>query len=383
MPPLEGIRVIDLTRVLAGPFCTMMLGDMGADVIKIEEPAHGDESRGWAPIVGEWSSYFLGVNRNKKSVALDLKHPEHAAALRSLISQADVLVENFKPGSLRQLGFDYESMAAINPRLVYCSISGYGHTGPKAELTGYDVVIQGDAGLMAVTGAADGPPTRVGIAITDYLAGLYACQGILLAIIDRQRTDLGQHVDIALFDSLLSAMTLPVGILLATGSEPRRMGNEHPSIAPYETLQARDALVVIAVGNPRLWQQLCAALDAPELAADPRFATNADRLRHRPELKGELESRLGRWPVEELLEKLTLHDVPCGRVRTVAEALADPQVAAREMVLEIGQSDRGPRKALGNLGRLPRPPTSVRLPPPRLGEHTSEILKALCSTTPE
>lgn len=383
MPPLEGIRVIDLTRVLAGPFCTMLLGDMGADVIKIEEPAHGDESRGWAPIVGEWSSYFLGVNRNKKSVALDLKHPEHAAALRSLIIQADVLVENFKPGSLRQLGFDYESMAAINPRLVYCSISGYGHTGPKAELTGYDVVIQGDSGLMAVTGQADGPPTRVGIAITDYLAGLYACQGILLAIIDRQRTGLGQHVDIALFDSLMSAMTLPVGILLATGSEPRRMGNEHPSIAPYETLQARDALVVIAVGNPRLWQQLCAALDAPELAADPRFATNADRLRHRPELKGELESRLGRWPVDELLARLESHDVPCGRVRTVAEALADPQVAARDMVLEIGQSEHGPLKALGNPVKLSRSPASVRLAPPRLGEHTNEILKALCLTTPE
>jgi crotonobetainyl-CoA:carnitine CoA-transferase CaiB-like acyl-CoA transferase len=383
MPPLEGIRVIDLTRVLAGPFCTMMLGDMGADVIKIEEPAHGDESRGWAPIVGEWSSYFLGVNRNKKSVALDLKHPEHAAALRSLVMQADVLVENFKPGSLRQLGFDYESMAAINPRLVYCSISGYGHTGPKAELSGYDVVIQGDSGLMAVTGQADGPPTRVGIAITDYLAGLYACQGILLAIIDRQRTDLGQHVDIALFDSLMSAMTLPVGILLATGSEPRRMGNEHPSIAPYETLQARDALVVIAVGNPRLWQQLCAALDAPELTADPRFATNADRLRHRPELKGELESRLGRWPVDELLARLEAHDVPSGRVRTVAEALADPQVAARDMVLEIGQSDRGPLKALGNPVKLSRSPASLRLAPPRLGEHTNEILKALCSTTPE
>ncbi len=383
MPPLEGIRVIDLTRVLAGPFCTMMLGDMGADVIKIEEPAHGDESRGWAPIVGEWSSYFLGVNRNKKSVALDLKHPEHAAALRSLIIQADVLVENFRPGSLAQLGFDYPSMAAINPRLVYCSISGYGHTGPKAALTGYDVVIQGDAGLMAVTGQADGPPTRVGIAITDYLAGLYASQGILLAIIDRQRTGLGQHVDIALFDSLMSAMTLPVGILLATGAEPQRMGNEHPSIAPYETLQARDALVVIAVGNPRLWQQLCAALDAPELATDPRFATNADRLRHRPALKSELESRLGRWPVEEVLQRLESHDVPCGRVRTVADALADPQVAARDMVLDIGQSDSGPLRALGNPIKLSRSPATVRLAPPRLGEHTNEVLKALCSTTRE
>ena len=214
---------------------------------------------------------------------------------------------------------------------------------------------------MDVTGQADGPPTRVGIAITDYLAGLYASQGILLALIDRQRTGLGQHVDIALFDSLMSAMTLPVGILLATGAEPQRMGNEHPSIAPYETLQARDGLVIVAVGNPRLWQQLCAVLDAPELATDPRFATNADRLRHRPALKSELESRLGRWPVEEVLQRLESHDVPCGRVRSVADALADPQVAARDMVLDIGQSDSGPLRALGNPIKLSRSPATVRL----------------------
>ena len=383
MPPLDGIRVIDLTRVLAGPFCTMMLGDMGAEVIKIEEPTHGDESRGWAPIVGEWSSYFLGVNRNKKSVALDLKCSEHAEALRSLIRNADVLVENFKPGSLAQLGFGYEETAALNPRLIYCSISGYGHTGPKAGLSGYDVVIQGESGLMSVTGQSDGPPTRVGIAITDYLAGLYACQGVLLAILDRQRTGLGQHVDIALYDSLMSTLTLPVGILLATGSSPHRMGNEHPSIAPYETLQARDALIVVAVGNPRLWQQLCAALEAPQLGDDPRFATNADRLAHRVELKRELEAILPRWPVDDLLARLEAHDVPCGRVRTIADALADSQMSAREMVVAIDHPEAGSLKSLGNPVKLSRSPASMRLPPPRLGEHTEEMLKALCSTTRE
>jgi formyl-CoA transferase/CoA:oxalate CoA-transferase len=383
MPPLDGIRVIDLTRVLAGPFCTMMLGDMGAEVIKIEEPTHGDESRGWAPIVGEWSSYFLGVNRNKKSVALDLKCSEHAEALRSLIRNADVLVENFKPGSLAQLGFGYEETAALNPRLIYCSISGYGHTGPKAGLSGYDVVIQGESGLMSVTGQSDGPPTRVGIAITDYLAGLYACQGVLLAILDRQRTGLGQHVDIALYDSLMSTLTLPVGILLATGSSPHRMGNEHPSIAPYETLQARDALIVVAVGNPRLWQQLCAALEAPQLGDDPRFATNADRLAHRAELKRELEAILPRWPVDDLLARLEAHDVPCGRVRTIADALADSQMSAREMVVAIDHPEAGSLKSLGNPVKLSRSPASMRLPPPRLGEHTEEMLKALCSTTRE
>lgn len=377
MGPLEGVRVIDLTRVLAGPFCTMMLGDMGADVIKIEEPKSGDESRQWSPVIaGGWSSYFLGVNRNKKSVALDLRRQNDAAALRSLIQTADVLVENFKPGSLHELGFGYEAMAALNPRLVYCSISGYGHSGPKAQLSGYDVVIQGESGLMEITGQADGPPTRVGIAITDYLAGLYACQGILLAILDRQRTNLGQHVDIALFDSLMSAMTLPVGILLATGESPRRMGNEHPSIAPYETLQGRDAHLVVAVGNPRLWEQLCAALDVPALAGDPRFATNADRLTNRAALRSELETVLRQWPIADVIARLEAREVPCGRVRTVEEALNDPQLLARGMVVAIDHPELGTIKTLGNPVKLSRSPASVRLPPPGLGEHTDDVLSA-------
>jgi len=380
---LTGVRVIDLTRVLAVPFCTMMLGDMGADVIKIEEPTHGDESRGWAPILGEWSSYFVGVNRNKRSVALDLKAADDAAALRSLVAQADVLVENFKPGSLAQLGFGYDAMRELNPRLVYCSISGYGHTGPKADLSGYDVVIQGESGLMDVTGQSDGPPTRVGIAITDYLAGLYASQGILLALIDRQRTGAGQHVDIALFDSLISAMTLPFGILSATGTPPRRMGNEHPSIAPYETLQARDGSIIVAVGNPRLWLQFCKAIEAPELADDPRFATNTDRLQHRSELRDALESRLARWSADDVVARLTAYDVPSGRVRTIADVLADPQLQAREMLLDVGADGLAPMQVLGNPVKLSRSPMSVRLPPPRLGEHTEAVLKALCSITPK
>src|SRR5262245_29780166 len=234
MPPLNGVRVVDLTRVVAGPFCTMMLGDMGAEVLKIEEPAHGDDTRAWAPYIGGEGSFFLALNRSKKSVALDLKTTEGAAALRRLIETADVLIENFRPGSLSALGFGYADAAAINPRLIYCSITGYGQTGPYAPLAGYDAVIQGEAGIMAMTGSADGEPTRVGVAITDYLAGLYAAQGILLAMIDRQRSGLGQHVDIALFDSMLSVMRLPMSMLLATGDDPGRVGNDHLNIAPYE-----------------------------------------------------------------------------------------------------------------------------------------------------
>ncbi|MEZ5286004.1 MAG: CoA transferase [Vicinamibacterales bacterium] len=258
-PPLQGLTVVDLTRVLAGPYCTMMLGDMGADVIKIEDPHGGDETRDWQPLIGGDSTYFLSVNRNKRSVALDLKTPEGAAALHRLVSGADILVENFRPGSLARLGFGYEALSAEHPRLVYCSISGYGQTGPRARQPGYDVVVQGECGFMDVTGAPDGEPMRAGVAITDFLAGLYAVQGILLALRDRDRSGRGQYVDIALYDSMLSVMRLPVGILLATGESPVRVGNDHPSIAPYETLHAPEGRVIVACGNGRLWARLCDA----------------------------------------------------------------------------------------------------------------------------
>ena len=375
MSVLQGLRVIDLTRVLAGPFCTMMLGDMGAEVIKIEEPGQGDETRGWAPFIDGWSTYFLGVNRNKKSVVLDLKDPQDADALRRLIAKADVLVENFKPGSLANLGFSYSDVSRLNPRIVYCSISGYGQTGPRAGLSGYDVIIQGESGLMDVTGQPDGPPTRVGIAITDYFAGFYAIQGILLALIERQQTGHGQYVDIALFDSLLSALSLPVGIHFATGQSPQRMGNDHPSIAPYETLRARNGFIIVAAGNPRLWTQLCIAIGAEHLVDDPRFENNTERLRHRTELKRELETRFQQFTLDELIKRLQAHNVPCGQVRSIADALADPQVAAREMVIAIEHPDLGTINNLGNPVKLSASPAEVRLPPPRLGEHTDEVLK--------
>src|SRR5689334_12312527 len=280
MPPLDGIRVVDLTRVVAGPFCTMMLGDMGAEVLKIEEPAHGDDTRGWGPFINGTGAFYFELNRSKKSVALDLKSEAGAGALRRLIESADVLIENFRPGSLAGLGFDYRSASAINPRLVYCSISGYGQTGPHAHLPGYDAVIQGEAGIMDMTGFPDGEPTRVGVAITDYLAGLYATQGILLALMDREKSGQGQHVDIALFDAMLSVMRLPLGVLLATGETPTRVGNDHLSIAPYEPLRAKDGLIIVAVANPRLWIRFCEAIGRNDLRDDPRFGTNGDRVRH-------------------------------------------------------------------------------------------------------
>src|SRR3954468_471929 len=317
MPPLNGVRVVDLTRVVAGPYCTMMLGDMGAEVIKIEDPAHGDDTRAWGPYLHGHSSFYFQLNRSKKSVALDLKSREGAAALGELIASADVLIENFRPGSLSQLGFGYTDVAAANPRLIYCSISGYGQTGPCAQLPGYDAVIQGEAGIMDMTGFPGGEPTRVGVAITDYLAGLYASQGILLALHERERSGRGQHVDIGLFDAMLSVMRLPMSVLLATGATPSRVGNDHLNIAPYQPLRAKDGLIIVAVANPALWVRFCDAIARPEWRDDPRFKSNTDRVANRAALKEAIEERFAGFTVEELTARFQAKNVPCGRVRSI------------------------------------------------------------------
>jgi crotonobetainyl-CoA:carnitine CoA-transferase CaiB-like acyl-CoA transferase len=383
MPPLEGLKVIDLTRVLAGPFCAMLLGDMGADVIKVEEPRLGDDARGWAPNVGSFSAYFLGVNRSKRSLTLDLKHPSCTEALRRLLAGADVFIENFKPGSLDKLGFGYEAMHALNPRLVYCSISGYGRTGPRRHLSGYDPVVQAESGFMDITGTADGPPVRTGVATSDYLAGLYAFGGILLALRARDRTGAGQLVDIALFDSVLSTLSMPAGILQATGKNPTRMGNDHVAIAPYETLRARDGMLMIAAGNPRLWRQLCDAVGAGHLVDDPRFRTNTDRVRNRADLKVELEKAFASFSVDALVERLNEAAVPCGRVRTVSEALQDPQIEPRQMLLGFDESELKGFRVLGNPIKLSATAADPSRRPPRLGEHPREILAELGYSEPE
>ena len=377
MPPLDQLRVLDLTRVLAGPYCTMMLGDMGADVIKVEEPTHGDDTRAWGPHRDGWSTFFLGLNRSKRSLALDLKQENGAEVLRRLIVTADVLIENFRPGSLAKLGFSYDAARALNPRLIYCSITGYGHTGPKKDLPGYDAVIQGESGLMDVTGFPEGPPTRVGVAITDYLAGLYAMNGILLALRERDRTGEGQHVDIALMDAMTSALALPANIYFNTGKAPGREGNQHHSLTPYETISVTDGLVVVAVGNERLWKQFCEAVDAHDLRDDPRYATNADRMTHRPQLVDELTQRLGRFARSELIARLRAHNVPCAQVRSVAEALEEPHLHEREMVVDIPQAELGQVRVLGNPIKLSATPASLHRPPPSLGEHNEEILAEL------
>ena len=377
MPPLTGIRVVDLTRVVAGPFCTMMLGDMGAEVLKIEEPAHGDDTRGWGPFINGTGAFYFELNRSKKSVALDLRTPAGAAALRRLVETADVLIENFRPGSLAGLGFDYAAASTINPRLIYCSIAGYGQTGPQAQLPGYDAVIQGEAGIMDMTGFADGEPTRVGVAITDYLAGLYAIQGILLALHERATSGLGQHVDIALFDAMLSVMRLPHAVLTATGQDPTRAGNDHLTIAPYEPLHAKDGQLIVAVANPRLWDRFCDAIERPDLRDDPRFGTNTDRVANRHALKRELETQFAQWTVDELTARLARRSVPCGRVRTTREAAEHPQVEPRGLIVRQTHPEIGAIETLGPVVKLSRTPADVRLPPPALGEHTAEVLEQI------
>jgi formyl-CoA transferase len=379
MAPLTGVRIVDLTRVVAGPFCTMMLGDMGAEVLKIEEPKHGDDSRAWAPLMDGTGSFFLALNRSKKSVALDLKTAEGADVLRRLIASADVLIENFRPGSLAELGFDYASAAALNSRLIYCSISGYGQTGPASQLPGYDAVLQGEAGIMDMTGFPDGEPTRVGVAITDYLAGLYATQGILLALHDRHSSGLGQHVDISLFEAMLSVMRLPMSVLLATGNTPSRVGNEHLNIAPYQPLRARDGLIIVAVANPALWIRFCEAMERPEWRDDPRFKTNTDRVVNRDALKTAIELAFQTLTVDDLIRRFQAKNVPCGRVRSIAEALEHPQIAPRQIVLTQPHAGIGPIDTLAPVVRLSRTPAEVTLPPPGLGEHTQEVLAGLPS----
>ena len=370
--PLTGLRVVDFTRVLAGPMCTMLLGDMGAEVIKIEDPRHGDDTRAWEPLVGGWSTYFLSVNRNKKSVAVDLKSEDGRALLTELITSADVLIENFRPGTLERLGFGPDQARALNERLIYCSISGYGATGPRRDLPGYDMVIQGESGLMDVTGFPETGPTKVGVAITDCLAALYAVQGILFAVISRARTGKGQFLDIALLDSAVSVLGLPAGIVAATGSSPGRLGNEHPSLAPYEPYPARDGQVVVAVANPRLWTRFCAAVGLEALEHDPRFATNGDRLVNRAALNQEIRACFADRTVDSLIERLSAAGVPCGRVRTIEEVLHDPQLAFRQMLIDMPTGEGGV-KVPGNPVKLSGVPAIAPEPPPALGADTDAI----------
>jgi formyl-CoA transferase/CoA:oxalate CoA-transferase len=375
MTPLDGLTVLDFSRVLAGPYCTMQLADLGARVIKFEQPGRGDDTRAWGPpfVAGE-SAYFLSVNRNKESLALDLKHPDARAIIDALLARADVLVENFRPGTMERLGLGFEPVAARHPRLVYCSISGFGQTGPRSAEPGYDAMMQAEAGLMSITGAADGPPFRVGVAVGDIATGMFAVQGILAALVARGRTGRGQRVDIAMLDAITALLSYQASSAFATGETPRRMGNRHPSIAPYDTFASADGEFVLSVGNDDQFRRLAGVVQLPWLADDPRFRTNADRVANAEALRGELSAALSRRRRGELLAALKHAGVPSAAVRTITEAFADPQLAAREMIVPLEHLAAGTVRVLGTPLKLSATPASIRTAPPALGQHTDAIL---------
>ncbi len=373
--PLSDIKVLDLSRVLAGPYCTMMMADMGADVIKVEQPGKGDDTRGYGPpfLNGE-STYFMSVNRNKRSMTLNMKNERGKEVLTGLIRQADVLVENFRPGTLEKLGFGYDAVRELNPRLVYCSISGYGHTGPAAHFPGYDLIVQGEGGIADITGEADGPPMKVGTSQADIVAGMNAFSGILLALLSRQQTGEGQKIDIALLDCQISLLTYQAAIYFATGESPKRIGNQHPSIAPYETYRSKDGYVNVGCGNEVIWQRFCNAAGLGFLLEDARFSTNADRVAHRVELNEALEPVLRQRTTTEWVDLLRGQGIPAGPIHSVKEALEHPQTIARDMVVRMEHPRAGDIGLTGIQIKLSGTPGEIVLPPPQLGQHTAEIL---------
>jgi crotonobetainyl-CoA:carnitine CoA-transferase CaiB-like acyl-CoA transferase len=379
LPPLHGITILDFTRVMSGPYCTMLLADMGARVIKIERPGRGDDTRAWGPpfVAGE-SAYFLSINRNKESLSLDLKAAAARNIVMTLLDKADVLVENFTPGTMNGLGLGYETISSTFPPLIYCSISGYGQSGPRRDEAGYDAVMQAEAGLMSLTGPENGDPFRLGIPIADIVTGMSAAHGIAMALLARGRSGLGQHVDVGMFDSTAALLTYQAGIQFATGQTPVRLGNRHPSIAPYDTFAASDGDFVLAVGNDEQWGRLCRVIGTESLTGDARFATNAVRVDHQGELRPILSSRFklqsrGHWLVE-----LNAAGIPCGAVRDIAAVLADPQLQARDMIQPVEHATAGRVHVLGVPTKLSDTPGSVRTPPPTLGQHTDAILQQDC-----
>lgn len=376
--PLAGRRVLDLSRVLAGPWCGMILADLGAEVIKVENPKGGDDTRHWGPPeAGGESAYYLCANRNKRSIAIDLASADGQALVRDLAMRSDVLVENYRAGTLERFGLDYATFAALSPALIYCSISGYGRASPLADRPGYDFVVQAEGGMMAATGEPDGAPMRAGVAVADLYTGMAAAQAVLAALIARDRDGLGQHIDMALYDCQLAMMANVGSAALVAGAEPARFGNSHQTIVPYQLFQAAGGQLVIAVGNDRQFAALGALLGMEELAADPRFATNQARVRNRVELLALIEPPIAALPVADWLGALHGAGIPCGEVRGIGAALAAPETGARNMVVEVAHPSGGRVPLVASPLKLAGTPVAAPVAPPLLGEHTDAVLRDL------
>ena len=381
---LEGIRVLDLSRVLAGPYCTMLLGDYGADVIKIEIPGRGDDTRQWGPPwFGTESAYYLSVNRNKRSLTLNLKHSEGAEIIRRLASQSDILVENFMVGMLAKFDLDYPNLRKLNPGLIYCSLTGYGQYGIEADRAGYDFITQAEGGIMSITGPVDGEPYKVGVAIVDITAGLFALNAILAALYHREQSGEGQYIDVALFDSQLAWLTNVGENYLISGQDPLRYGNAHPNIVPYQVFASADGRFAIGVGNDAQYRKLCELAECLELWEDPRFQTNPGRVEHRRELVSRLQQAFLTRTNLEWLKLFRAAEIPSGPINTVSQALNHPQARAREMVQEIPHPLGDKVKLVGPVAKLSETPARIHRPPPLVGEHNTEILAELLGYTVE
>jgi formyl-CoA transferase len=391
MQPLANIRILDITRALAGPYCTMMLGDLGADVLKVERPVSGDESRGWGPpFVGNpygpypgESAYFIASNRNKRSLTVNIQTAAGQEIVRKLAAISDVLVENYRTGELDKKGLGYADLHKLYPKLIYCSISGYGRTGPYAERPGYDAILQAEGGMMSITGPMDGPPSRAGIPIIDITSGMFAATAILAALRARDLTGEGQLVDLSLFDSHVALLTNVASNYLVGGEPPHRLGNAHPNLVPYDAFSARDGWFILGVANEKQWGLVCDLLDRPDLKTDSRFATNRDRVGNREILVAELNSIFSQRDVNDWLADLAKAGLPCGRINSIPEVFAHPQAQAREMTLESEHASAGTVRLTGFPYKFSQTPAEIRRPPPLLGEHTEEILTGLLDYSPE
>ena len=378
MRPLEGIRILDLTRVLSGPYCTMLLGDLGAEVIKVERPGEGDDTRSFAPpFQGDQAAYFLSINRNKKSITLDMKSEQGKEILWRLLDLSDVLVENFRPGAMERLGFGYEAVTNRRPAIIYCSISGFGDSGPQKDRPGYDVIVQGEAGIMDLTGPRDGPPHKVGTSIADLVSGLTAVQGILAALYAAKIDGRGQRVLVSMYEAVAALLTFNASIYFATGNTPKRRGNEHATIVPYETFEASDGWINLGVANDDIWRRFCAAVGTAELATDRRFANAPDRVRNRDALVPLIKTVIKQRSRDEWLKLLDDSGVPCGAIRTVAEVCDSEVLRARGMIAEMPHASAGNVKGIKSAIHLSETVLDTYTAPPKLGEHTNEVLTRL------
>ena len=374
---LEGIRVLDLSRVLAGPYCTMMLADYGADIIKIEPPGDGDDSRAFGPFVGKESAYFMSLNRNKRSITLNFKRQQEVELFQEMVKKADVVVENYRPGTMEKFGLGYDELKKINPRLIYAACSGFGHTGPYRDKPAYDIIVQAMGGVMSITGPENGEPTRIGASVGDIMAGMFTAYGVMMALFHRERTGEGQKVDVGMLDCQVAVLENAIARYVTSGIVPKPLGNRHPSITPFASFTAKDGHIIVGAGNDRLWQKLCNLLERPALLTDPRFLDNAARTANVKELSAILDSIFIHKTISQWLDELEAAGLPCAPINTIDKVVNDPHIAARNMIIEVEHPVAGKLKMAGAPVKMSAAPTIASSPAPLLGQHTAAIMKDL------